>query len=144
MERRSFIQTILASTGVVILGSNLRCRSENTDPFSILPKGSPPEQLLAVKLAGDMDWHKKNLYSCFQGLINRHQTRVYLLHADNDEFWLHYYKKTFDITYELLPNPEQLIKAFKDEVSGYIVYDSISGHKIENALKNMGLIHIMQ
>jgi len=138
MKRRNFNKIVLASTGALIMGTDIQCQiGKNVSPR--FPKGTRPEKLSVLEISEDMDWHLKNFLTCFQGLVNRKQTRLYLIHSKQDKFWLNYYKDQFDIDFEVVDNIERIIVTYADEISGYVVYDPNMPHSM-NIATTLGAI----
>jgi len=81
-----------------------------------------------------MDWHETNFLTCFQGLINRQEPRIYFIHSKADQFWLDYYQQKFGIPYDILSDANELIKKFSDEINGYIIYDTAMVHSLNLAM----------
>ncbi len=133
MYRRDFLKTVLASSGALAFGANMNCISNKPEIVNIFPKGALPTKLWAVHIPEKMSWHEKNLLTCLQGLINKNENRICLIHSNADTFWLDYYQETFGIEYELLENPTELIQKFSEEISGYILYDEEMGHSLNIA-----------
>ena len=123
MKRREFVKTLVTSTGTLVLGSVIHCQAP-PEMFNVFPKGNPPKKLYVLNFPNNVDWHEKNFLTCFQGLINRHEARVYFLHTKADEFWLNYYKEKFGIQYEKVATADDLIGKFVDEIAGCVVYDT--------------------
>ncbi|MCP5060863.1 MAG: hypothetical protein GY936_00150 [Ignavibacteriae bacterium] len=89
-----------------------------------------------------MNWQQRNMLACFQGLVNRKETRIYYVETKQDQFWLDYYKETFDIQNEKVQNINELLKRFSNEVDGYITYHLDNSHSLNiattiGALKNL-------
>lgn len=108
----------------------------------VLPGGNMPAKLFVLHLPSDISWHQRNLLSCFQGLINRKETRIYYIESKQDQFWLDYYKETFDIQNEEIPSIEELLSKFSKDIDGYITYDPENLHSInlattKGALENL-------
>jgi hypothetical protein len=137
MYRRDFLKTVLASSGALAFGATLNCVSPKEELINIFPKGNPPKKLWAIKIPQKMNWHEKNFITCLQGLINKNENRIYLIHSKSDRFWLDYYKETFDIDYEILENPDELVYKFADEIFGYILYEKDMPHSL-NLATTMG------
>jgi hypothetical protein len=132
MDRRNFIRSLIASAGALALNSNMHCKSSEKI-YNIFPKGKIPRKLWAINASDKMDWHKKTFLTCFQGLINRKQTMLYLVHSKQDLFWLNYYNEAFGIEYELLENHANAVRELKDKISGYILYESTMPHSLNIA-----------
>jgi hypothetical protein len=71
-----------------------------------------------------MDWDEQILFTCLQGLVNRIEPRLYLVSDPSDERWLSYYRDTFRVQYAPISEPWSLVSRFKDELEGYVIYDS--------------------
>ncbi len=98
-----------------------------------MPGGSVPEKLFVLDVKGEMGWADKNMLSCFQGLVNRKNTRIYYNGNENDQFWLEYYRKSFGIGYQKISGVEELLKLFSADIDGYIVYPPESPHLLNIA-----------
>jgi len=140
MDRRNFIRTILASSGAVVLGREFYCQTSPLKP-DIFPAGGRPEELYTLKIPTNTDWHQKISLACFQGLINRRHTRIYLDDMVQDRFWLDYYNSESKIPHQIVSNVPELVGQFASELDGCIVYDPKMPHSINlattiGALKN--------
>lgn len=132
MDRRDFLKATLVSSGALFLGGNFKCST--LDPkFNIFPRGTVPEKILAIQIPRKFDWHEKICLTSFQGLINRNETRIYLLPSRLHQFWLDYYHDKFDVEFEPVHDPYECMAQFKDEIDGYIVYDPKMPHSINLA-----------
>ena len=110
------------------------CRNEDESQSQrILPGGKFPSKLFVLDIQPDMSWHQRNMLTCFQGLINRKDTRIYYVETEQDEFWLDYYKETFDIPNEKVANINDLLKLFSNEIDGYIIYQPDNPHTLNIA-----------
>jgi len=139
VERREFMKTTLISAGAFLTGSGMNCQTDSTTTPLILPTGKPPTKLWALKMTDDLSWAEKNLLTCFQGLVNRNQTRVYLIHSETDQFWLNYYQTEFGIDNEIVAEPNILLEKYAKELSGYIIYDQKMPHSL-NLATTLGAI----
>jgi len=102
-------------------------------PKRIMPGGSPPSKLYVLNIKPKMNWQQRNMLACFQGLVNRKETRIYYVETKQDQFWLEYYKETFDIQNEKVSNMNELLKLFANEIDGYITYQPSSPHSLNIA-----------
>jgi len=132
MHRRDFLKTSLASSGMLVFGGYLNCSSSNPE-FEIFPKGKPPRTLISLPVSKKPNWHEQVTLTCFQGLINRRETRIFLSSSKVDQFWLEYYREQFESKYEQLENPYAALAQFRDEINGYIIYDPEMPHSINLA-----------
>jgi hypothetical protein len=139
MDRRYFLKSLVASTGVILAGSSFKCQPSEDLP-DIFSTGSQPEKLWAISVSKNMDWHYKIFLTNLQGLINRKQTRIYLVSSKPDEFWLNYYKDQFNVRSERVEDTDQFIRTLCNEISGYIVYDPELPHSM-NLASTMGSIN---
>lgn len=138
MDRRGFLKTIITSTGAIALAGNVSCQSAQ-EKLDMIPKGKPPNKLRAANIPQGMDWHEKNFLTCFQGLINRGQPKIYFIHTEADMFWLNNYQKSYGIENEIYNDPYELIRRFTDELDGYILYDPEMPHSLNLATMLGGL-----
>ncbi|VAX16966.1 hypothetical protein MNBD_IGNAVI01-1395 [hydrothermal vent metagenome] len=99
----------------------------------ILPGGTIPTKLFVLDIQPDISWEERNMLASFQGLINRIDTRIYYLETKQDQFWLDYYRETFDIPNEKVSNITELLKLFSNEIDGYITYQPKSPHTLNIA-----------
>jgi hypothetical protein len=118
--------------GVLIAGCASTQQNQNVHE-RIMPGGSVPEKLYVLDIKTDPGWAVTNMLSCFQGLVNRKQTRIYFNGNENDLFWLEYYRKSFGIGYQKVPGTEELLKMFSGEIDGYILYPPESPHLLNIA-----------
>lgn len=126
-DRRTFLRYCSAS-GVSLLHNPQLARAfsssqEEYQPPPIFPELPTPKSLVAAPLGDNMTWHERTFFTCFQGLVNRREPRIYLIDSSHDRDWLEYYKTKFGIQYEIIGNPYKLIQRFAHELSGYVVYD---------------------
>lgn len=124
---------VLLLTLFTVLFSSSCNESVKQNDERVMPSGSIPEKLIVLDVDKEMGWADKNLLSCFQGLVNRKATRIYYNGSEHDQFWLDYYKKTFDIDYEKVSGVQELINRFAGEIDGYIIYPPESPHLLNIA-----------
>jgi hypothetical protein len=132
VERRDFLQTVMTASGAMLLGGNLSC-GVPAEAFNRLPRGAPPKKLWALPISDAMSWHEKTYLACLQGLVNRKQTRLYMIHPGTDKFWLEYYQDRFAVQVQVVDEPGDAARLFADELSGYIVYDAKMPHSLNMA-----------
>ena len=110
------------------------CGDENESHSQrILPGGKIPSKLYVLDIQPDLSWHQRNMLTCFQGLINRKDTRIYYVETEQDQFWLDYYKETFNIENEKVSNINDLLQRFSNEINGYITYQPDNPHTLNIA-----------
>lgn len=132
--KRKLLEIASTISVLVVLIFILGCTNKEAVRFERkMPGGSVPEKLYVLNVNDSLSWAEKNLLSCFQGLVNRKETRIYLNGSEDDQFWLDYYDKTFGIKNERIPNAEDLLTRFASEIEGYIVYPPESNHLLNVA-----------
>ena len=125
---------ILLSVILFITSFTLSCQQENEiQSQRIMPGGTVPSKLFVLEIQPEMSWHQRNMLACYQGLVNRKDTRIYYVETKQDQFWLDYYKETFDIQNEKVSNIYELLKLFSNEIDGYITYQPKSPHTLNIA-----------
>ena len=127
-QKRNLTVAIL-SLFILIIGCNTSEKKESR----IMPGGSPPTKLYVLELDQGLSWEERNMLSCFQGLVNRKETRIYYLETEQDKFWLDYYKEEFNIDNEVLSDINELLEKFLNEINGYILYNPGSPHTLNIA-----------
>lgn len=114
--------------------STFSCQNEDESQSQrLLPGGKIPSKLFVLDIQPEMSWHQRNMLTCFQGLINRKDTRIYYVETEQDQFWLDYYKETFDIQNERVSDINDLLKRFSSEIDGYISYQPDNPHSLNIA-----------
>lgn len=93
MTRRSFVALSGgALAGTALLGGDA--------PLQVCPKSRPPRRTLAAFRAGDLtswSWDLRLALTTLQGLANRGEPRLYLVHDRYDELWLDWLRERGDI-----------------------------------------------
>ena len=117
---------------ISLLFVNCQYNDENKS-VRLMPGGNTPSKLFVLEIRPGMDWHERNLLTCFQGLINRRDTRIYYVETKQDQFWLDYYEKEFNIPNEKLSDINELLKRFSKEIDGYITYQPDNPHTLNIA-----------
>ena len=99
VSRRAFIQTSTAALGG-FLAPRMAGSKASDDDFHICPKSRPPAQRLFAYRLGDLtsfNWDMRLTLSCLQGIVNRSQPRLYLIHDRYDELWLDWLRERGDV-----------------------------------------------
>ncbi len=126
MDRRDFLATCAASG--VVLGHPFQClakpalTSDKGSPLEIFPEVPLVKHVQVAPLQG-VSLAERHLYTCFQGLINRTEPRIYYVGDENDELWLDYYGEQYGVGHDQVKNADQLLERFSSELEGYVLYD---------------------
>ena len=94
MTRRSF----LAATGAMV-SQGLRADESEAGP-TVCPKSHPPARTIAAFRSADLtswSWDLRLALTCLQGLVNRTEPRLYLIHDRYDELWLDWLRERGDV-----------------------------------------------
>ena len=102
-----------------------------------MPGGTVPKKLFVLKIPENVEWHQRSMLSCFQGLVNRIETRIYYVETKQDQFWLDYYKSEFGIEHDVVAGIQELLTQFSTEIDGYILYNLEDKHSV-NIATTMG------
>jgi hypothetical protein len=98
INRRAFLQS---STAVLSSALLLQNRMAAGQPeLHLCPKSRPPTRTLAALRLEELTsfaWDMRLTLSCLQGLVNRSQPRLYLLHDRYDELWLDWLRERGDV-----------------------------------------------
>jgi hypothetical protein len=139
MKRRDFVKTTSVLPLTLSLPSLFHC---NTKPHhqSAFPKCPKPENLVVVDMSQTTNWYERTIYTCLQGLVNKGLTSIYLNYTKNDRFWLAYYQERFNVSVEAISSPAALLKKYKDQIAGYILYEKDNPHTL-NLATSLGGIH---
>jgi hypothetical protein len=98
VSRRTFLQSSAAALGSSLLsGHNLAAEDSE---LHLCPKSRPPARTLAALRLEELTsfaWDMRLTLSCLQGIANRLQPRLYLLHDRYDELWLDWLRERGDV-----------------------------------------------
>lgn len=124
VSRREFIQTTAAGVGGLLLDSSLGRGEMQEIPVCL--KSRPPAKTLDVVRLTDITtdaWDLRLTLSCLQGIVNRSQPRLYLIHDEYDELWLDWLRERGDV--ERVPRlpVEQAFARFLPEVKQAFIID---------------------
>ena len=90
-----------------------------------LKSGIPARTMATVRLQElpAPHWDAELTLTCLQGLVNRKQPRIYLVHDEVvDRAWLGWYRKQFDIKNKEVRTFEDLLKLYAGESKGYVAF----------------------
>ncbi len=97
MNRREFMQGTVAASAFFWLSSGY---PQAGTEFHACPKSEPPARTIFAFRAGDLTSYAAEMrltLSCLQGLVNRKQPQLYLIHDRYDELWLEWLQKRGDV-----------------------------------------------
>lgn len=98
INRREFMQASTAALGGLLVPS--RGLGEAEPEVHVLPKSKPPARRLVALRLGELtsyNWDLRLTLTCLQGLVNRSQPRLYLVHDRYDELWLDWLRERGDV-----------------------------------------------
>jgi len=122
LSRRAFLQSSAAGLGSALLP---RIGAATGEPeIHLCPKSRPPARTLAALRLEELTsfaWDMRLTLSCLQGIANRRQPRLYLLHDRYDELWLEWLRERGDVdTVEWLEVGEAFERFLPDVTSLYV------------------------
>ncbi|MCC6696263.1 MAG: hypothetical protein IT365_11590 [Candidatus Hydrogenedentes bacterium] len=131
MDRRTFMELMAAGGGWVIAGRAFSAESAvpkpgRDVPYSfddLFPPLPPVRQIVACPLAADLPWDAITALTCFQGLVNRDDPRIYFIGEENDQYWLDHYHARYGLKVTSLEEPFQLFARFPESCKGYVLCD---------------------
>lgn len=94
-----------------------------------------PEHLYVIS-EDKMNNEEQTMVSALQGLIStKSKSQIYILsNAEPDyKLWLDDFNKNYNISYENISDPWELLNKFKSCINGYILYDNSNPPSINNA-----------
>lgn len=124
ISRREFVQLSAAECGALLLQKSfdIGARPE----LHVCPKSRRPANVMSTMRVMDLTtdaWDLRLTLSCLQGIVNRSQPRLYLIHDDYDEMWLDWMKERGDIEQIRRMEASDVFKAFLPEVQEAYVID---------------------
>src|ERR1019366_2492396 len=98
INRRAFLQSSTAAMSSALLSRQTMAAEDS--PLHLCPKSRPPARVLAALRPEELtsfSWDMRLTLSCLQGIANRPQPRLYLLHDRYDELWLDWLRERGDV-----------------------------------------------
>src|SRR5579885_44783 len=123
-SRRQFMRVSAACWSAFMYDRALR--DAPTPEVHVCPKSRPPEKAMNALRLKDLttdSWDLRLTLSCLQGIVNRSQPRLYLIHDDYDELWLNWLRERGDVHEVQWLNLEQIFARFLPEVSEAFIID---------------------
>lgn len=105
-HRRQFLQATASAVAATLVpwriegARSVDGRSAEDEEIHLCPKSSAPARILYAFRIGDLTsyaWDLQLTLSCLQGIVNRSQPRLYLIHDRYDELWLDWLQERGDV-----------------------------------------------
>ncbi|SHH72569.1 GxGYxY sequence motif-containing protein [Clostridium collagenovorans DSM 3089] len=122
--------------------NNINATSSNPDSNNGYIKNSIIPKRLYVISEKDMTKAEQVMIATLQGIIsNKSKKQIYILPSNEPDYevWLKDLKYHHKIKYEIITNPWKLLKKFRGDIKGYILYDTGNPCSINNACSLAGL-----
>jgi hypothetical protein len=88
----------------------------------VFPKSRPPARRLCAMHSSDTNWSARLALCCLQGIVNRSQPRLYLVHDDYDARWLNWLRERGDVDEVQWLEVHEVFERFLPEVRrGFII-----------------------
>ena len=123
ISRRRFVATSALTLGSVMAH---RAAAQSPQPTPVVPKSRPPARTLYAFRASDLTswaWDLRLALSCLQGIANRSQPQLYLIHDRYDELWLDWLRERGDVDKIEWLEIGQVFERFLPSVSQMFVTD---------------------
>jgi hypothetical protein len=99
VNRREFMLTSAATAGALLVAGHGFGLPQ--DELHVCPKSRPPARKISAfnlrESLSSYSWDMQLTLSCLQGIVNRSQPRLYLVHDDYDQKWLDWLRERGDI-----------------------------------------------
>jgi len=125
ISRRAFVQSSAAALGSYLFPA-LSDGAQDEANFHIVPKSKPPARTLFAFRSADLTsfaWDMRLTLSCLQGIVNRSQPRLYLIHDRYDELWLDWLRERGDVEKIVWLEVGEVFERFLPEVSRMFLTD---------------------
>jgi len=90
---------------------------------SLVPRSKPPARSLMVASVAHLPIEEQTALCVMQGLVNRVQPRVFLIHDVQDAHWLNWLRQRGDIDTVKWVGPYDVLHQYRDQIRGCIVTD---------------------
>src|SRR5579859_3731213 len=92
INRRRFMEFAAVGCGGLLLEHLVRSEAWGAmQELQVCPKSRPPARVIDAVQLSELTtdgWDLRLTLSCLQGIVNRAQPRLYLIHDEYDELWL--------------------------------------------------------
>jgi len=98
LDRRQFLETSATALAVSWFAGSAKAAQD--DDIHLCPKSARPARTLYAFRAADLTsfaWDLRLTLSCLQGIVNRAQPQLYLIHDRYDELWLEWLRERGDV-----------------------------------------------
>lgn len=139
-SRRTFMKLAAGAAAVVSVGSTgtamAASPARHWSGHPVLPQFPQPVHLDVADVT-TADAADQALLTTLQGIVNRHQPRIWLLYSDDgsDQAWL----DTTRVPYRKVGDALSLVERYRHEISGAIVYDTDQPDSVNIATTMAGL-----
>lgn len=85
-----------------------------------------PKSLYVISL-DSITTSERTMITSLQGLVNNHCSfQIYTLNSSEPDYkiWLEDLKNNYNLSYEIISDPWELIKIYKDYINGYVIYNN--------------------
>lgn len=85
-----------------------------------------PKSLYVISL-DSITTSERTMITSLQGLVNNHCSfQIYALNSSEPDYkiWLEDLKNNYNLSYEIISDPWELIKIYKDYINGYVIYNN--------------------
>ncbi len=124
MDRREFLSTSAAAAGSFLMSG--RSVAEAESEVRVCPKSRPPARTIDAMRLGELTsfaWDMRLTLTCLQGIVNRSQPRLYLVHDRYDELWLDWLRERGDVDEVRWLEVGEVFESFLSEVRVMFVTD---------------------
>jgi len=124
LNRREFIRASACAAGALWVAKP--GSAEAPTDLHVCPKSRPPAKNLAVTRLDELTsygWDMRLTLACLQGIVNRSQPRLYLIHDRYDELWLQWLRERGDVDKLEWLEVARVFDRFLPEVSRMFVTD---------------------
>ena len=124
INRRRFVEMAAFTCGAMVLGKS-PVLGASVQP-EVCPKSRPPARTIDAIRVDELTtdgWDLRLTLCCLQGIVNRSQPRLYLIHDEYDELWLNWMKQRGDIDRIRWPELREVFDTYLPEVHEAYVID---------------------